>query len=93
MITGINESRKLTKYILCKRECGFDSKKCNSNQKWNNEKCWCECKNLNKTMCVWKKYKFGILQHIVVKMVNMYEALLKIQWLNVIKKQKLSNNK
>ena len=43
-------------------------------------------------MCVWKKYKFGILQHIVVKMVNMYEVLLKIQWLDVIKKQKLSNN-
>ena len=31
MITGINESRTLTKYISCKCECKFDSKKWNSN--------------------------------------------------------------
>ena len=44
-ITGVNESRTLTKHISCKYECKFDSKKCNSNQKWNNNKCQCECKN------------------------------------------------
>ena len=26
-------------------KCKFDGRKCNSNQKWNNYKCWCECKN------------------------------------------------
>ena len=31
MITGINESTRSTKHILCKCECKFDSKKCNSN--------------------------------------------------------------
>ena len=41
MITGINESRTITKLISCKCECKFDSKKCNSNQKWNNNKYWC----------------------------------------------------
>ena len=45
MITGINESKKLAKHISCKCECKFDSIKCNSNQKWNNDKCWCKCKN------------------------------------------------
>ena len=30
-------------------------KKCNSNQKWNNNKCWCECKSST------KKVIFGIL--------------------------------
>ena len=39
---GINESRTLTKYTSCKCECKFDRKKCNSNQKWNNDKCRCE---------------------------------------------------
>ena len=33
MITEINESKTLTKYISCKRECKLDSRKCNSNQK------------------------------------------------------------
>ena len=45
MITVINQSRTLTKHISFKSECKFDSKICNSNQKWNNDKCWCECKN------------------------------------------------
>ena len=44
MNTGINESKKLTKHILCECKCKFDGRKCNSNQKWNNDKCWCECK-------------------------------------------------
>ena len=46
MITGINESITLTKHISWKFDCKFDSKKCNWNQKWNNDKCQCECKNL-----------------------------------------------
>ena len=29
----------------CKCECKFNSIKCNSSQKWNNDKCWYECKN------------------------------------------------
>ena len=45
MITGINESKTLTEHISCKCECKFDSKKCNLNQKLDNNKGWCECKN------------------------------------------------
>ena len=44
MITGINESKTLTKHISCECKCKFDGRKCNSNQKWNNDKCRCECK-------------------------------------------------
>ena len=43
MITGKNES-KLTKSISNECKCKFDERKCNSNQKWNNDKCWCKCK-------------------------------------------------
>ena len=45
MITGINESKILTKHTSWECKCKFDGRKCNSNQKWNNDKCRCECKN------------------------------------------------
>ena len=32
MITGINESKTLTKYISCQCKCKFDGRKCNSDQ-------------------------------------------------------------
>ena len=48
IITGINESKTLTKHISCKCKCKFDSRKFNSNQKWNNDKCRCECKKHHK---------------------------------------------
>ena len=43
--TGIYESKILTKHISYKCKCKFDSRKCNSNQKWDSHKCRCECKN------------------------------------------------
>ena len=52
MITWINESITLTKYISCKCKCKFDGRKCNSYQKWNNDKCRCECKKHH----IWEKY-------------------------------------
>ena len=39
MITGINESKTLTKQISCECKSKFDESKCNSNQWWNNGKC------------------------------------------------------
>ena len=44
MITGIYKSKILTKHISGKCKCKFDKRNCNSNQKRNNDKCWCECK-------------------------------------------------
>ena len=44
MITGINESKTLTKHVSCERKCKHAGRKCNSNQWWNNDKCRCECK-------------------------------------------------
>ena len=44
MITGISESKILTKHRSCECKCKFDGKKSNSSQKWNNDKCLCECK-------------------------------------------------
>ena len=44
----INESKTLAKHISCECKCKFDGIKCNSNQKWNNNKCRRECKNARK---------------------------------------------
>ena len=33
-----------TKVISCKCKCKFGGRKCNLNQKWNNDECQCECK-------------------------------------------------
>ena len=38
MIIGIIESKILIKNISCKCKCKFDGRKCNSDQKWNNNK-------------------------------------------------------
>ena len=43
MILGINESKTL-KHISYECRCKFDETKCKSNQWWNNNTCWCECK-------------------------------------------------
>ena len=56
----------LAKHVSCESEGKFDGRKYNSNQKWNNNKCWCGCKNLkehhvcekdyiwNPATCSWK---------------------------------------
>ena len=44
MITGINKSKTLTKYISCECKFRFDGRKCNSDQWWNNDKYRCECR-------------------------------------------------
>ena len=46
MIPRINEPKTLTKHIPRECKCKFDRTKCNSNQKWNNDKCQCGYKNL-----------------------------------------------
>ena len=47
MITGINESKTLAKHISYECKCKFYGRKCNSDQWWNNNRCRCECKELD----------------------------------------------
>ena len=51
MITEVNESKTLTMHISCECKCRFDGRNCDSNEKWNNDKCWCECKKHH----IWEK--------------------------------------
>ena len=66
MITGKNESKILKKDVSYKCKHKFDKRKCNSNQKWNNDKCSCECKSI----IYMNTIIFGVLLHVVVKMGN-----------------------
>ena len=43
IITRINEPKTLIKHISCDCKCKFNSTTCNSNQRWNNEICHCQC--------------------------------------------------
>ena len=47
MITRTNERKTLTKHISCECKCKFAEAKWNSDQWWNNDKCWCEFKKLH----------------------------------------------
>ena len=44
MITGKKWIKNLTKDISWEWKRKFHGRKCNSNQNWNNDKCWYECK-------------------------------------------------
>ena len=95
MITGINESKTLTKHIPCKCKFRFDGRKCNSDQKGNNDKRQCKWKVWKNITCA-KKIVFEILLHVVEIMVNISKVLLMIQWLHLTKlskKQKLFQQK
>ena len=66
MITGINESKKLTKHISCEFKHNFDEQKViqiNGGININNDV------SVKRTMYV-KNIKFGILLRVVVEMEN-----------------------
>ena len=66
MITGINESRILTKHILCKCECKFDDK----NVTWIKSGTVVTFCLIVKNITRMRKIIFWILLHVVAKMVN-----------------------
>ena len=66
MITGINESKTLTKHISCEWKCKLDETKCNS----INDGITINVNVSVKTIIYVKKSMFGILLHVIVKMEN-----------------------
>ena len=67
MITRIYGAKILVKHISCDCESKFNSSRCNLNQRWNNDKCQCECKkyhtckkdhNWNPSTCICEKGKY-----------------------------------
>ena len=57
------------KHISWECKYNFDVKKCDSNQIWNNNKCWPDSKNPKEHRCT-KNIILEILLHVVVEMTN-----------------------
>ena len=66
MLTTKNEAKTMAKHISCNHKCKFNSAACNSNQKWNNKTCQCECKNYRKCK---EDYSWN-LAHVFVRIAN-----------------------
>ena len=81
MITGKNESKTLTKHISYKCKCRFGGK----NLIRINGVIMLNVDMNIKTIMYVKKIMFGILQHVIVKMENIYQVLWMIHQLNVKK--------
>ena len=68
MITSENETKAIAEHISCNRKCKFNSRVCNSNQKWNNKIYQCECKSYR--TCKKKKIIVEILAHVIVRIAS-----------------------
>ena len=51
VILEINGSKTLIRHISYRWKYKFEGRKCNSNQKWNNDKFQCQCEKHN----IWEK--------------------------------------
>ena len=41
-----NETRHIEQHGTCKCKCRLDASVCNNKQRWNEDKCRCECEEL-----------------------------------------------
>ena len=52
LVSRTNETRFIKWHKTCKCKCRLDGSVCNNKQRWNEDKFWCECKELiDKGMC------------------------------------------
>ena len=52
LISRTNETRHIKWHKTCKCRCRLDDSACNNKQRWNEDKCRCECRELiDKGMC------------------------------------------
>ena len=47
LVSGTNETRRIEWHKTCKCKCRFYSSVCNNKQRWNDDKCRCECKKID----------------------------------------------
>ena len=52
VMSRTNETRHIKWHKTCKCKCRLDASVCNNKQRWNDDKCRCECKELiHKSVC------------------------------------------
>ena len=61
LMSRTNETRHIKSRKTCKCKCRLDASVCNSKQRWNDDKCRCECKEL-----IYKEYVIKDLFRILV---------------------------
>ena len=69
LMSRTNETRHIKWHETCKCKCRLDASVCNSKQRWNKDKCSCECKELIDKDYVTKDL-FGILVIVNVNVAN-----------------------
>ena len=70
LMSWTNETRHIEWHETCKCKCRLNKSVCNTKQRWNKDKCRCECKKLiDKGIC--DKDLFGILVIVNVNVVNL----------------------
>ena len=70
LMSRTNETRHIKWHETCKCICRLDKIICNSKQRWNEDKCRCECKELiDKGIC--DKDMFGIQVIVSVNVINL----------------------
>ena len=53
LFSRTNETRHIEWHGTCKCECKFGANICNNKQRWNKDKCRCECKELIDKGFIW----------------------------------------
>ena len=48
LMSRTNKPRSIKWHETCKCICRLNKIICNNKQRWNKDKCWCECKKFNK---------------------------------------------
>ena len=88
----MNQKTLTKNKISCECKCKFNGRKCNSSQRWNNNKCWCGYKkihvcekyyvwNPNKCICENGKYLASIMDDSTIvcdEVIKSYEEETKI---------------
>ena len=46
LVSRTNETRHIKLHEMCKCTCRLDTSICNNKERWNEDKCMCECKEL-----------------------------------------------
>ena len=72
LMSRTNETRHIKWHETCRCKCRLDAIVSNNKQRWNNDKCQCECKELIKECVI--KYLFGI--QVIVNVNVIYHVIL-----------------
>ena len=54
LMSRTNETRRIEWHKTCKCKCRLHASACNNKQRWNEDKCMCDCKELIDKECVLK---------------------------------------